>query len=51
MLHCARVRLPNIAGTTGERVTVDAPVPEDFRQVWLALGGEIGTLERALVDV
>lgn len=51
MLHCARVRLPKIGGAAEERVTVDGPVPEDFQQVWLALGGEIEMLNSALVDV
>ncbi|HET8932513.1 MAG TPA: RluA family pseudouridine synthase [Polyangiales bacterium] len=51
MLHCARVRLPKIGGVTGERVTVDAPLPEDFQRVWVALGGEGDALEGAIVDV
>lgn len=39
MLHCARVCVPKIGGK-GERVTVDAPVPEDFCSLWQQLGGD-----------
>jgi 23S rRNA-/tRNA-specific pseudouridylate synthase len=49
MLHCARVRLPNIGD--GTRLTLDAPIPDDFRAVWLALGGELDSLDQALRDV
>jgi 23S rRNA pseudouridine955/2504/2580 synthase/23S rRNA pseudouridine1911/1915/1917 synthase len=51
MLHCARVRLPKIAPTAEpERLTLDAPIPADFRAVWLALGGELASLESALSE-
>jgi 23S rRNA-/tRNA-specific pseudouridylate synthase len=42
MLHCARVRLPQLAGA------VDAPIPDDMRRLWAALGGEPEQLLRAL---
>jgi 23S rRNA-/tRNA-specific pseudouridylate synthase len=41
MLHCARVRLPTFG------VTVDAPIPEDFRATWLALGGSSELLDQS----
>jgi hypothetical protein len=47
MLHCARVRLPLF---DAEKLTVDAPIPDDFRAVWLALGGELSSLEDALLE-
>jgi hypothetical protein len=43
--------LPKIGGSAEERVTVDAPLPEDLRQVWTGLGGEGDVLDRALADV
>lgn len=47
MLHCARVRLPDLAGRTAGKLTVDAPVPDDFRSLWLQLGGAAELLEPA----
>ncbi|MEY4575392.1 MAG: hypothetical protein RL701_95, partial [Pseudomonadota bacterium] len=44
MLHCARVRLPDIAGNTGKLLTVDAPAPEDFERLWKQLGGDVSLL-------
>ena len=43
MLHCARVRVPKI-GEPG-LVSIDAALPEDFRSLWLQLGGAAGLLE------
>lgn len=45
MLHCARVRVPKPAQQApASLLTVDAPLPDDFQQVWLALGGAAGAL-------
>ena len=49
MLHCARVRLPRI-DRSGEPLTLDAPIPDDFHAVWRALGGEHSQLEQALLE-
>jgi 23S rRNA-/tRNA-specific pseudouridylate synthase len=49
MLHCARVRLPSFErAATQSQLTLDAPIPDDFRRVWLALGGDPSCLEQAL---
>ncbi|MET0387997.1 MAG: RluA family pseudouridine synthase [Polyangiales bacterium] len=41
MLHCARVRLPNVAAGPGaEPLTIEAPVPDDFSELWQRLGGD-----------
>ena len=47
MLHCARVRLPALEGPA-EALTLNAPIPDDLRSVWQALGGDPSSLERAL---
>jgi 23S rRNA-/tRNA-specific pseudouridylate synthase len=44
MLHCARVRLPDIAGGAGKMLTIDAPAPEDFERLWKQLGGDVSLL-------
>jgi 23S rRNA-/tRNA-specific pseudouridylate synthase len=49
MLHCARVRLPAIAG--GEPLTIDAPVPDDMHKLWRELGGAPECLESGSVPV
>lgn len=42
MLHCARVRFPQV---TGNGVTdLEAPVPEDMTGVWVSLGGDPAAL-------
>jgi 23S rRNA-/tRNA-specific pseudouridylate synthase len=52
MLHCARVRLPKIGeAADAGKLSVDAPIPDDFRAVWLALGGGIEALQGALDGV
>jgi 23S rRNA-/tRNA-specific pseudouridylate synthase len=53
MLHCARVRLPRIAGVASgdaEKLCIDAPIADDFRDLWLKLGGDVGQIEGALVE-
>jgi 23S rRNA-/tRNA-specific pseudouridylate synthase len=50
MLHCARVRLPSF-DAAGSLLTLNAPIPEDFRSVWQALGGTPSALENALSTV
>jgi len=47
MLHCARVRLPHIAERRRDAapVCIDAPLPEDFRSLWLQLGGDASALD------
>jgi len=47
MLHCARVRLPNLARDEGTLLTIDAAVPDDFRTLWQKLGGDAALLEPA----
>lgn len=42
MLHCASVTLPRI-GAPGT-LHVQAPIPDDFRTTWLALGGNVTDL-------
>lgn len=42
MLHCAWLSLPAIAGEGA--LTLEAPVPDDLRAAWIALGGGEGTL-------
>ncbi len=37
MLHCARVELPHPA--TGERLSIEAPIPTDLEAVWASLSG------------
>lgn len=44
LLHCARVRLPSWERAAAS-ITIDAPLPEDFRSLWQQLGGEPGALE------
>ena len=46
LLHCARVRLPSVSDNT--RVTIDAPVPEDFCSLWQQLGGDLTQLDPAV---
>jgi 23S rRNA-/tRNA-specific pseudouridylate synthase len=43
MLHCARLWLPDVAAGEGT-LELASPVPEDFRQVWVRLGGDAGAL-------
>lgn len=50
MLHCARVRLPNF-DNPALKLTLNAPVPDDFRTVWENLGGSASSLENALTDI
>jgi 23S rRNA-/tRNA-specific pseudouridylate synthase len=50
MLHCARVRLPSF-DDPASKLTLNAPLPEDFRAVWQNLGGTPSSLENALIDV
>jgi hypothetical protein len=38
MLHCARVRFPEVSG--GGFMELTAPVPPDMVGVWLELGGD-----------
>jgi 23S rRNA-/tRNA-specific pseudouridylate synthase len=49
MLHCARVRLPSFDDPRS-KLTLDAPLSEDFRAVWQNLGGTQSSLENALLD-
>ena len=42
MLHCARVRFPSLRG--GDLFEVEAPVPFDMQEVWVALGGRVSQL-------
>jgi 23S rRNA pseudouridine1911/1915/1917 synthase len=37
ILHCARLKLPSIGA--GAPLTIDAPVPEDMRELFTRLGG------------
>jgi hypothetical protein len=49
MLHCARVRLPQLGSASGASpLTVDAPLPDDMQTLWAALGGEPEQLLNAL---
>jgi 23S rRNA-/tRNA-specific pseudouridylate synthase len=48
MLHCARVRLPRF--DAADMLTLDAPIPDDFRAVWLGLGGTAADLDDALAS-
>ena len=52
MLHCARVRLPQLAGASAltrlARLTIDAPIPDDMQTLWAGLGGEPEQLLHAL---
>jgi 23S rRNA-/tRNA-specific pseudouridylate synthase len=51
MLHCARVRLPKFEHAAElQKLTLDAPIPDDFRALWLALGGELSSLDSALSE-
>lgn len=43
MLHCARVGFPGPA--KGARFQLEAPVRQDMRDAWLALGGAAGELQ------
>ncbi len=43
MLHCERLVLPDVVRGEGT-LTLTSPVPADFRQVFLALGGDEGAL-------
>lgn len=47
MLHCARVKLPAIAGAA---ITVDAPLPSDMRTLWSQLGGAPDALSLPVDD-
>jgi hypothetical protein len=47
MLHCARVRIPDVARKHGRFLTVDAPIPDDMRELWLKLGGDSSLLDTA----
>jgi 23S rRNA pseudouridine1911/1915/1917 synthase len=47
MLHCARVRIPDVARKHGRFLTVDAPIPDDMRELWLKLGGDPSLLDTA----
>jgi len=44
MLHCARLSLPDVARGSGT-LELKADVPEDFRRVFAALGGDLDLLE------
>lgn len=47
MLHCARVRFPEVAGKGFTEIS--APVPPDMVRVWTELDGDAGTLNLAAV--
>lgn len=53
MLHCAHVRVPapERGGGGTQLLDFEAEVPDDFRRLWLALGGEPEALRDALAGV
>lgn len=48
MLHCASVRLPSFDQPA--QLTLSAPIPEDFRSTWVALGGQLASLEQPFLS-
>jgi len=52
MLHCARVQLPAFdSPKDAPKLTLDAPLEDDFRTVWQNLGGTPSSLENALTGI